>query len=59
MHCVFIFRRPVEVCFDGTEDADVVCSNGAASVDPVRPIMIRANTSGILEGNTECVGCFR
>ena len=58
MHCVFSVRCPVEVCFDGAEDADVVGSNEAAGVYPVRPIIIRANSSGILEGNTECGGCF-
>ena len=48
----------MEVCFVGAEDADVVGSNEAAGVYPVRPIIIRANSSGILEGNTKCGGCF-
>ena len=48
----------MEVCFNGAEDANVVGSNGAAGVDPVRPIIVRANTSGILECNTECFGGF-
>ena len=57
MHCVFSLGCPVEVCFDGAKDADVVGPNQSAGVYPVRPIVIWANSSGILKGNTECGGC--
>ena len=57
MHCGFSVRCPVEVGFDHAKDADVVCPDLSACVDPVRPIVIRANSSGILKGNTECGGC--
>ena len=40
MHCVFSFRCPMNIGFDGAKDTDVVVANDAAGVDPVRLIII-------------------
>ena len=59
MHCVLSFRCPMNVCFDSSKGAFVVFVDELASADPIRPIIVRAYSFCILEGNTKGFGRFK
>ena len=42
------------VGFNSTKDSDVVVVDEAASVNPFAPILVSIDSTGVLEGKTEC-----
>ena len=42
------------VGFNSTKDSDVVVVDEAASVNPFAPILVGIDSTGVLEGKTEC-----
>ena len=52
VHFVFGIGCPMNIGFDGSENANLSFIDCSTSVYPIRPIVIRADASCVLKGDT-------